>query len=145
MKYFNSFMCRDYIDEYMAPKWIEYKYKKEIEDLYAGCYRGIVFQIQWVGGWPCCYIKVPYFLSDILTVNSRTCSDYVNINCHGGCTYEKDDGNGMILGWDYAHAGDAAAFTERLCDHGKKYNLFELVRDVCDCIDDIFDDAFDNK
>jgi len=144
--YFNTFMDEEYIDEYMKPKEVKYEYTEGAEVLYAGCYRGIVFEIQWVSTHPCCYIKVPYYLVKLL-YNHDYC-DY-NINCHGGCTYSKDYNNGLILGWDYGHFGDAGASpiyngepVSPIEPWEKQYNMFELVKGVTDCIDDIFDTVF---
>lgn len=118
-----------------------------------GNYKGIKFTICLINsGWFTCYLDV--------TKTKLAFIDYTEIDLpvHGGLTYSdcrypwetSEDFRLSVIGWDYAHYGDAIEkdlvckiFNKELNtthEYGKHYSVPELIEECMKAIDYIMED-----
>lgn len=129
-------------------KQMVYQSERIFEILCEGKYMGYQFYIMNLGTHPTAYIEIP--LTNKLF--GKTCDEIyemgVDIDVHGGLTYSRNHLFGgekykWFIGWDYAHAGDYAGYSEkypslsRLSIHEKKWTTEEIFEDVVSAIEQI--------
>lgn len=87
-------------------------------------HKGYDYTIITYGTHPCAYIDLPkehpwYKLS----------YDEIEIKCHGGLTYSKQNGNFWRIGWDYAHCDDYCPYYFNSPENFKKWTVKEIVKE----------------
>lgn len=129
-------------------KQMVYQDERIFEILFEGTYEGYQFYIMNLGTHPTAYVEIP-------TTNKLFGKSYdeiyrmgIDIDVHGGLTYANNELNNVkenswFIGWDYAHAGDYAGYSEkypslsRLSIHEKKWTTEEIFEDVVSAIEQI--------
>ena len=129
-------------------KQMVYQTERIFEILFEGTYEGYQFYIMNLGTHPTAYIEVP--ITNKLF--GKTCDEIyemgIDIDVHGGLTYSRNHLFGSekykwFIGWDYAHAGDYAGYSEkypslsRLSHYDKKWTTEEIFEDVVSAIEQI--------
>lgn len=115
---------------------------ENIELLYGGKYKGYKYFILSIANrHPCAYVELP---DDHIWYGVDY--DEIDLNCHGGVTYSRDylgtkyklvpgDCGRWVIGWDYAHSGDAIGDS----DYGKKWTTEEIHNEVIRAIEELKD------
>lgn len=129
-------------------KQMVYQAESIFEILCEGKYMGYQFYIMNLGTHPTAYVEIP-------TTNKLFGKSYyeiydmeIDIDVHGGLSYSRNhllggEKNTWFIGWDYAHAGDYAGYSEkypslsRLSIHDKKWTIEEIFEDVVSAIEQI--------
>jgi len=90
---------------------MKYQTERTKQVLCRGEYKGFNFVIVSYGTHPCAYVEIPK--SHPLYETDYDCID---IDCHGGLTFDgdllfvDDSLKGWYIGWDYAHPGDYVGY-----------------------------------
>lgn len=120
-------------------------------DITVDRYRIVI--VNFCGRHPNAYIKVPsdvhakvveYFNKEYDGIFDHL-YDYINVNVHGGMTYdgrslpeqyvyEDTNDGGWWYGWDYNHLGDFAYYGEDAKMPGKKWTVLEILDEAMDAI-----------
>lgn len=131
-------------------KQMEYGWERKNVVLANGMYLGYEWVVKSLGTHPCAYVKIPKGYP------SMTFDDFEReIDVHGGITFTSysglridDSGNaldGVWIGWDYAHAGDADGLFMKLKKDGlpvdaggKCWTTKEMIADCHDVINQLY-------
>ena len=129
-------------------KQMVYQSERIFEILFEGKYMGYQFYIMNLGTHPTAYVEIPetskLFGKDYFEIYDME----TDIDVHGGLTYSRDhlfggEKHKWFIGWDYAHAGDYAGYSEkypelsRLSIYDKKWTTEEIFEDVVSVIQQI--------
>ena len=129
-------------------KQMIYQPEKIFEVLCQGKYEDYQFYIMNLGTHPTAYIEVPITNKLFGKTYDEIYEMGVDIDVHGGLTYSRNHLFGgekykWFIGWDYAHAGDYAGYSEkypslsRLSIYDKKWTTEEIFDDVVKAIHQI--------
>lgn len=129
-------------------KQMAYQPDRIFEVLCQGKYEEYQFYIMNLGTHPTAYVEIPItnklFGKDYFEIYDME----TDIDVHGGITYSRNhlfggEKNKWFIGWDYAHAGDYAGYSEkypelaRLSIYDKKWTTEEIFEDVVNAIQQI--------
>lgn len=98
-----------------------------------GKHRDIHFWVMSYSSHPCAYVH--------LEKEGQKDYDEVHFPCHGGLTYSGalfDEGP-WVYGWDYAHGMDYTHYARGCVDHGHKYSIQEIIKEIEQNIDEYLD------
>jgi len=129
-------------------KQMVYQAERKFEILFEGKYMGYQFYIMNLGTHPTAYIEIPETSKFFGKTYDEIYDMETDIDVHGGLTYSRNhllggEENTWFIGWDYAHAGDYAGYSEmypelsRLSIHDKKWTTEEIFEDVVRAIEQI--------
>lgn len=118
---------------------MKYQTERTKQILCRGEYKGFNFVIVSYGTHPCAYVEIPknhpLYETDY---------GYIDIDCHGGLTYDgdllfvDDSLKGWYIGWDYAHAGDYVGYMfDNASSKDKKWKTEEIYEEVKKVIEQI--------
>ena len=105
---------------------MEYQAERDYIILDEGVYNNVKYKIVSYGTHPCCYVFLPkghkYYGKNY---------DDIDIDCHGGLTYSKEDDNSnWVIGWDYAHFDDYTMLSGVVYPYAKKWTTEEMLEEV---------------
>lgn len=129
-------------------KQMVYQAERIFEILFEGTYMGYRFYIMNLGTHPTAYVGIPITNKLFGKSYDEIYRMEIDIDVHGGLTYSRNhlfggEENTWFIGWDYAHAGDYAGFSEkypslsRLSIYDKKWTTEEIFEDVVRAIEQI--------
>lgn len=124
-------------------KQMEYQKERKEEILCEGKYKNFQFYILNLGTHPTAYVEIPR--ESILFGKGY---NKIDIEVHGGLTFADSSligakNDSWFIGWDYAHAGDYAGYSEvypglaRLSIDDKKWTTEEIFEDVVSVIEQL--------
>ena len=129
-------------------KQMVYQTERIFEILCQGTYKGYQFYIMNLGTHPTAYVEIP-ITNRLFGKGYNEIYDMgIDIDVHGGLTYSRDhllggEKNKWFIGWDYAHAGDYAGYSEKypglfkISIYDKKWTTEEIFEDVVNAIEQL--------